>query len=1043
MISPRSVTARVLGTIGLLLGSAGVASAQGATITGIVTDMEGRPIPGATVLVVNTTVGTQTRDDGRYTLTKVPEGVKVVEARRIGFQPARRENVNVPGSGTLTIDFKMPVQTLRLQTVVTTGVTDPTEGVKLPITVAKLTAADMPVPSTGSPANALQGKVAGVQVIRGRGSDGTGTVVRLRTATSQFKDPNPMYIVDGVILAAGTADIETLDIATIEVIKGASAASLYGSKAANGVISITTNRGGDLPQGTTQFKSRQEYGFNTVAKAYEKVQHHNYRVNAAGEYVDTLGNVVPRLQRALDTIPIIDNAYIDPLYDHEKQFFENGRSLSSNLTLSQNSQATNFAASYNYQREPGVIVHLDGRTTNNFRINLDNRMRDFLRFSFSAFHSRAFNEPSPSNIHTDITSFRPDVNLLAPPLAGSGVPYLIQPDANESRTNPLYRTWRQRDTDRRARTLISAETYYTPLSWLTVDGNFSYDRQDRLDEDYIPKGAVDEDGTTRERGDYSKFDAAIDGINAQLGVTGLRAFGDLTSRTVVRGTLEKQTDSRTTATSNTFATSTVKELDAGLTRSSTSSFTDIRAASVLGSTALDYAGKYIGDLLLRYDGSSLFGPQNRWNIFYRASAAYRMAEEPWWPFADINEFKIRYSVGTGGTRPDFTDQYELYLIEVGGGIVRRELGNPALAPEVAKESEAAIEMIFKNRVSFQFSAIQNHSTDNIIGIAAPAGSGFNTQELNTGEIKAYTYEATVEAQLIQRPKFQWSANLVWDKSSARVTEFNRPCYGDDNGFGIRCEGYKMSWAFGRKFIKSTDDLPPYVKAVPGYENMFQVNDEGFLVYVGSGNSWQEGVAKRLWGTSASVGGRTYAWGNPINLRDSLDQVAELRLGDLAPQGNLGLGNTFRFGNFAVYGLISGQYGGSIYNQVKQTTIGSLRHAIVDQYGKPEERKKPSTYYTAIYDGNSVHNYYMETGTWAKLTEVNVAYTVPTSRMSWFRHTGLSQLRVEVTGRDLFTWTNYSGIDPEVSSVTSNNLIRYDPIQQPRYRKFTTVLNLTF
>jgi TonB-linked SusC/RagA family outer membrane protein len=1037
------VSARALYVLGLLVGSAGVAAAQNASVSGIVTDEGGRPIPGASVTVVNTTIGTQTRDDGRYTLPRVPEGVKVLEARRIGYQPSRQDNINIPSTGSITVDFKMQVQTLRLQTVVTTGVTDPTAGVKLPVTVAKLTAADMPVPSTGSPANALQGKVAGVQVIRGRSADGEGTVVRLRTATSQFKDPNPMYIVDGVILAAGTADIESIDIATIEVIKGASAASLYGSKAANGVISITTNRGGDIPQGSTQFKTRQEYGFNTVDQAYQKVRHHNFMVNADGEYVDTLGNVVPRLQRRLDTIPIIDNSYRDPLYDHERQFFHTPRSLSSNLTLSQNSQSTNFATSYNYLREPGVIAHLDGRTSNNFRINLDNRMRDFLRFSFSAYHSRVTAEPAPSNIHTDITSFRPDVNLLAPPIPGSGVPYLIQPDANETRTNPLYRTWRNQDLDKRARTLVSAETFYTPLSWLTVDANFSYDRQDRLEEEYIPKGMLETDGVDRERGDYEKYDQVVDGINAQLGITGLRAFGDLTSRTTFRGALEKQTDSETTAQSNTFATSGVKELDAGLTRTATSQFEDIRAASLLGTTALDYAGKYIGDLLLRYDGSSLFGVENRWNIFYRASAAYRMAEESWWPFADINEFKVRYSVGTGGTRPDFLDQYSTYTPEGGGGIVRRDLGNALLAPEVAKESEAALEMIIRNRVSFQFSAIRNHSTNNIVGVAAPAGTGFNTQELNTGEIKAYTYEGTIEAQLINRPKFQWSANIVWDKSSARVTEFNRPCYGDDNGFGIRCEGYKMSWAFGRKLVRSLEDLPATVKAVPGYQDMFEVNDDGLLVYVGPNNSWRDGVASRLWGTSATVGGQSYGWGIPFTLRDSLDQIAEVRVGDLSPDGNFGIGNTLRFGGLSIYGLIAGQYGGSIYNQAKQTTMQTFRNSVVDQTGKPEERKKPSTYYTALYDNNSVLDYYMETGTWAKLSELNVAYTVPSSRLAWFRRTGISQLRVEVTGRDLLTWTNYSGIDPEVSSVTTNNLIRYDPIQQPRYRKFSTVLNLTF
>ena len=222
--------------------------------------------------------------------------------------------------------------------------------------------------------------------------------------------------------------------------------------------------------------------------------HHPYLVNAAGEYIDALGNVVPRSERLIDTIAFMDNEYIDPLYDHESQFFETPRSLSSNLTLSQASQTTNFAVSHNYQREPGVIRHLEGRTSNNFRINLDNRMRDFLRFSFSAFHSRATYETPPGNIHTDLTSFRPDVDLLAPGLPGTGSPYVIQPDPLEDRANPLFRTFRNDALQRRARTLISVESFYTPLSWLTVDGNFSYDRQDRLDDEFTPKGTYENDG---------------------------------------------------------------------------------------------------------------------------------------------------------------------------------------------------------------------------------------------------------------------------------------------------------------------------------------------------------------------------------------------------------------------------------------------------------------------------------------------------------------------------------------------------------------------
>ena len=160
----------------------------------------------------------------------------------------------------------------------------------------KLTADNIPVAPTTSAAGALVGKVAGATIIRSSGAPGSGVTVQLRSPVSQFGSTSPLYVVDGVFLnstqSVTTLDIESMDIASIEVIKGAAAASLYGSRAASGVISITTNRGKNLALGQTQFSLRNEFGRDQISKTISKPTGHAYRINAQGQYVDANGNVV-------------------------------------------------------------------------------------------------------------------------------------------------------------------------------------------------------------------------------------------------------------------------------------------------------------------------------------------------------------------------------------------------------------------------------------------------------------------------------------------------------------------------------------------------------------------------------------------------------------------------------------------------------------------------------------------------------------------------------------------------------------------------------
>ena len=228
-----------------------------------------------------------------------------------------------------TVDLTLSANALRLQSVVVSGVSDPTSGVKMPVVVAQLKAEDIPVPSTGSAASMLKGKVAGVTV-RSGSSPGSEPQVQLRNPLSVRSGTGPMYIVDGVIMndafSGSTHEIDPSDIATIEIIKGAAAAALYGSKAGNGVITITTNRGQNIPQDEARYTMRSELGFSRLGHRIPLTTHHRWLVNADNQYIDAAGNVVERSQRIIDPNGFVDNEYGGPTYDRLKQFFGTGLS---------------------------------------------------------------------------------------------------------------------------------------------------------------------------------------------------------------------------------------------------------------------------------------------------------------------------------------------------------------------------------------------------------------------------------------------------------------------------------------------------------------------------------------------------------------------------------------------------------------------------------------------------------------------------------------------------------------------------------------------
>lgn len=1030
----------------LLLAGALPASAQEGTgrVSGVVRNAEtGEPITGVQVYIEGTRYSSTTGENGRYLILNVEPGIYQVNAVSIGFATAYRENVRVRAAETVAVDFELRGEILTIEELVVTGVVDPISGLKVPFTVNRVTAEDLPIPPNSSAASAIQGKVAGANIIRAS-SPGSGAYIQLRTPTSIYGSNGPLYVVDGVILSTAfdrtTVDIESLDIESIEVIKGAAAASLYGSRANNGVISITTKRGNDLAQGTTRVSVRSEFGVNTISNMVPlATRAHYFKTNEEGYFVDAAGNVLedPFSGRVTNDRRMMDVPWGPyPTYDNVDRFFKPGRYQGNTFSIAQNSAATNFNIAYNNYATTGILEGNDGFSRHSFRMNVDHRPRNDLSLRFSGYHMRSHRDNIAGEPFEDLLRFLPDVDLGAPGL--NGEPYRIQPGRPFTSTvNPLYREWANDNWEKRARTQASLDIRYTPWSWLTLNANLGYDRSDRAIQEYRPKGVkmtedVDDPG---EDGRYRLFNGTTNSYTGTFTATVMNSFGPLTARTYYRAVFEMEDNNTNNMVGENLVVRNVKDMSVARDRTITSTIIESRAEGHMLATALDYDDKYIVDLLVRRDGSSRFGPDARWSTYYRAAANWRISQEPWFNVPGVSEFQVRFSRGTAGGRPNFYWQYETFNVSDAGLISKGTLGNRFLRPEHTTENDLTIRTIFADRISIDLTYVTSKTEDQIVPVALPGPYGFNTQRRNAGTISGETYEATIEARLIDRGRFSWRSNLVLDRSRHRVDRFDRPCYRENM---VRyCEGMVMGEFWTTRLHRSPEELA--YRHDPETLKQFQVNDDGLLVWVGEGNHWTEGLEKGLWGTTATIDGYTYRWGIPFMQTTEAGNAEYVKTGDGNPDLNFGWSNTFRWGNLTIYGLVNGQIGGDIYNSTKGRMYDRWRHGDVDQTGKPDERKKPIDYYRALYNNGLFTDYFIEDGTYAKLAELSIRYRLRANQLGMLRKLGLENLTLGLAGRNILTLTNYSGFDPEVGSTFN----RRDLNPYPQYRTFTGEIQVTF
>lgn len=1051
------------------------------SVRGAVTELgTERPLGGVQVFVPGTSVGTLTDQNGRFLLVNVPAGAQVVRATLIGYAEADRQ-IDVVAGQTAQVNIRLESSAIALQEVIVTGVSGATIQAKVPFDVSRVDADDIQVAPTTA-AGAIQGKVAGATVVSGSGRPGSAPSILLRGAKSidaSGRSQEPLYIVDGVILGSEMVDISALDIESIEVIKGAAASSLYGSRAANGVVQIQTQRGAGVGDDAVRYTIRSEMGSSTLPGEFWLTQSHHYLLedgqfvqsNTARTrcaYIECTGTIRLAGQTAGSSTPNYWNTYQNQAwpgqtFNQVDRFFTGGDFLQNYISASGRSGATNYHVSYNNLDDPGVMVGHGGLNRHNFRVNLDQAVRENISVSASAFYSISDQDPREGEMF-DLTRMKAGVDLLAcegdPTKSCADDPenlmILADPQNTES-PNPIYSMLLQENERNRDRFLGSVDLRWTPISFLDVDGNVSYDRLDREDNSYTPKGFRTIDPSVGlNQGNLGRTARVTEAFNASVtGTTRFNLGENVSNRTQFRYLFEEQNRQLTSAGGYEFTVGDIRQFDnLNPDNLSVGSWNQsVLADGYYAITNFDIMDRYIIDALVRNDGSSLFGPDERRQWYYRLAGAWRMSQESWFNFPALDELKLRYAYGTAGNRPRFEAQYETFSV-AGGRIRPINLGNTALKPEFSIEQEAGVDAAFLDgRAVLGVTYANTVTEDQILQVPLPAFSGFQTQWRNAGTLESNTWEASLDARLMQTDNFLWSARVLFDRTRSTITELTAPPFtygvpsqGLNDVFYAR-EGEALGTFYGVPFAQSCADLPEGMSC-----DGFTVNDDGYLVWVGAG-----GLDANAWGTTSDVlvRGAAVRWGSPFR-GECTDRVTNERsstfcpLGSSLPDYKLSFSSSASYGGLSLYGLIDSEQGFDVYNQPLQWATFRHTSGQCDQGGVPIEQAKPLGYCDALYQTSGLipSTEYVEDGSYVKLREMALRYTVGAGQLGRLPAINqLSGLTFSLTGRNLYTWTDYRGYDPEVGETGGDTgsaaLARVDGYNYPNFRTWILGVELNF
>lgn len=977
---------------------------QQANVSGVVKDSNGEPLPGVNVVVKGTSNGVITDIDGKFQLNAPKDAILVVTY--IGYV---KQEVRVKG-GELQIRMVEDSQTL--SEVIVTGVAAGTPKQKLGFSIDKVSADKLlKVPATDA-ATALQGKVAGLKITKTSGAPGSESDIQLRGVKTIFGSSNPLFIVDGVLTENGLADINAEDIESIEVLKGAAASSLYGSRAANGVVSIMTKRGTSMEAGKVQVDFRTEYGKNFLGFVPEQSKSTNRLIQD--------GNVV---YGVTDPDKVYDNPY-PVVYDHIDQFFNPGNYFTTHLAVKGTTQNNKMSIYTSIQttNEGGVVSIVDGAQRANIRLNVDYRILDNLVFTTSNLYTRTKTDNRANAAFGSLYRSDPAADLLAPNADGS--PYLVNVNKLNQIVNPLYNMANSKDESVSEKLLSYFSLKYDPTDYLTFSASYGTTRTTGESLYLTPKGRLRYD-LTSDPGYISRSMWKNTEQTVTLDASFYKKFGDFNTRLKLQYLYESSYSSSLSGGGGALGMGGMDITSVNLSSEqfANSAIYKSIANNIAGMFVMDYKDKYILDALVRRDASSLFGADVRWQTFYRVAGAWRITQD--FKIPGINEWKLRASYGVAGLRPPFEAQYEVFALQNGVPGNMETLGNSNLKPSFSKETEIGTDIRFLDRFNFSINYSIANNTDQILKVPVTPLSGAAYQWQNAGTIQTKVWEATLSADVLNSKDWGLNLGLTFDKVKQKITKLNcTPYMLDGTRFRIE-EGVDFGVLYLDKFARSLDEVANQVPEGRTVDEVFAINNQGFV------------VERSKIGTVDET---------PVKVKDDKGNIVALPTKSMTPNFNMNLNTTLTYKGFTFYMLWGYQNGGTVYNHaVRYITEPKL----FDQAGKPWNEVKAAPYYSN--GGQSIgllgwdNDVLLYDADFLKLREISLSYDFKIKALQPF----VKKMRVSLIGRNLLTFTKYPGYDPEgvkadKSKGVDSNAFRFESNEQyPLYRTITGSIAFTF
>ena len=1031
--------------------------AQTREISGKVTEFgSGVPVTEATIGVVGAQIGVRTNERGEYHI-RVPGNEVTVLARAIGY---KRQSVRVP-MGQTTADFVLEKDVLQLEGVTVTGQATTVDKRNASTAISTVSAEELTVAPAKSIEAQLSGKVVGAAIYENSGVPGGGMQIQIRGATSILGQGDPLYVIDGVIVSnasvsggltsitrsSGTsnstqdqtvnrlADLNANDVESIEVLKSAAATAIYGSRATNGVVVITTKKG---KAGAPRYSVTERIGQSRATRLLGSRHFTSYadgcgptRSNAdlatcaEGSVKPWLGasTIADSIARANCTPTCAWYDWQGDLYGRKDPSFE------TLLTSSGGINNTRYYASLNDRQNHGIQINTGARRTDG-RLNLDQTIGDRFTVSGGVDVTHSFvqdgignNENSgTSPIYSfgywpaiyDLHQIDPKTNRPILMYMGGGGSAAANPFEVLNAIKNGEDTWRQQGNVRLGYSLFASGVNNVQLTYIGGMDRFQFEGN-QYSPNYLQFEPADGFLGTAQ---VTNFDSRFinQSINGVWTFTPTWRFLN-SAQTSVGGTIETQ------ATHNYF----VRQRGLSPTREAVRNGADILTGDTL--TQFVDQSRYVNEQIIafgerlslavgaRADRSSANGDRNKYYLYPKYSASYRFVEPSSRFMSAIDEFKVRTSFGQSGNRPNYgvrelTISSGGIIGSAGSLVASTSLGTADIKPETMNEFEYGFDAaLLRGKVAVEATRYQRVIKDLLVNFPLAPSSGLTQQTINGGQMSTRGFEAGITLVPINRPNLEWTFRTTYQTNVQMVDKLLVPAFNAPGGsFGS---------SYGRNRI-AVGTRPTYIWGNLRY-SCINTSDAQGNVIVGTG---ADKLPCHRLAPGEVVAGST--------VRDSI-------IADANPRGYTSFLNTVRWKHVTATALVDWRIAGYTSNMTKNLWDEGGNSRDFDKSSPDPTLPLGEFRYGSFAGGNITP--YIETGTFVKLREVNLSYQAPER---WASLARARELRLSLQARNLGMWTNYWSFDPEFNNFGNQNVNRFiDLAPYPSNRQFFFSLDLGY